>query len=54
MPGISNRIVKFAKFYNQLKILVVVVSPFVKRAPRTFLAVYGTHFLSLIHLYFFF
>jgi hypothetical protein len=32
MPGISNRIVGFANFYNQLKILVVAVSPFVKRA----------------------
>jgi hypothetical protein len=30
MPGISNRIVSFANFYNQLKIQVVVVSPFVK------------------------
>jgi hypothetical protein len=33
MLGISNRIVSFTNFYNQLKILVVAVSPFVKRAP---------------------
>jgi hypothetical protein len=33
MPGISNRIVSFANFYNQLKILVIVVRPFVKQAP---------------------
>jgi hypothetical protein len=35
MPGISNRIInmiKFANFYNQLKCLVEVVSPFVKQA----------------------
>jgi hypothetical protein len=31
MPGISNRIVSFANFYNQLKTLVVVISPFVKQ-----------------------
>jgi hypothetical protein len=35
MAGISNRNVNFAKFYSQLKILVVVSSPFVKRAPES-------------------
>jgi hypothetical protein len=33
MPGISNRIVSFANFYNDLEILVVVVSSFAKRDP---------------------
>jgi hypothetical protein len=33
MPGISNRIVAFANFYNQLKFLIVVLGPFVKRDP---------------------
>jgi hypothetical protein len=32
MPGISNRTISFAKFFNQLKFLVTVVS-FVKQAP---------------------
>jgi hypothetical protein len=30
MPGISNRIFTFAKYYSQLKFLVAVVSPLVK------------------------
>jgi hypothetical protein len=33
MPGISNRNVNFANFYNQLKIRVKVLSPFVKQGP---------------------
>jgi hypothetical protein len=33
MPGISNRIFNFANVYNKLKILVVVLSPFMKQAP---------------------
>jgi hypothetical protein len=33
MPGISKRIISFAKFYNQLKFLVIVVRSFVKWAP---------------------
>ena len=33
LPGISNRIAEFANLYNQLKILVVVLGPFVKRVP---------------------
>jgi hypothetical protein len=33
MPGISYRIISFAKLYNQMKFLVTVVSSFVKWAP---------------------
>jgi hypothetical protein len=33
MPKILNKIISFAKFYNQLKFLVANVSSFVKRAP---------------------
>jgi hypothetical protein len=34
MPEISNIIINFAKIYNQLNILVVVLSHFVKRGPE--------------------
>jgi hypothetical protein len=34
MPGISNIIIKFANFYNQLKIMVVALSPLVKQDPE--------------------
>jgi hypothetical protein len=33
MLGISNSIIRFASFYNQLKFLVVLVSLLVKQAP---------------------
>jgi hypothetical protein len=36
----------FANFYNQLKILFVVVSPFVKRSPN----VSGHHLLTTLFL----
>jgi hypothetical protein len=33
MPGISNRIINFPNFYNQVKIMVVALSPLVKQGP---------------------
>jgi hypothetical protein len=37
MQGILKRIVSFANIYNQLKFLVIVLSPFLKRAPEIIL-----------------
>jgi hypothetical protein len=60
MPGISNRIIGIANFYNQLKILAVVSSPFVKRTPgfkKKNVSIYShvtifCHFYSAISCFF--